>query len=156
MASFSVEKFIGNGILKGLLQKLLEEGWDDVPTLKIMSSEEMDLLHMTQQQKRQFIRNRFKKDAIGIRSYVHDRSLMQYADKMEDCGKNLSELINLSTTDLSTQFEMKRGHTARFVNRRISDDSFKLHALAARRKSSIMMHRDDSIPKSFGSNSSNS
>ncbi|CAJ1931773.1 unnamed protein product [Sphenostylis stenocarpa] len=146
MASFSVEEFIGNGILKGLLQKLLEEGWDDVPTLKIMSSEEMDLLHMTQQQK----------DALGIRSYLHDRSLMQYADKMEDCGKNLAELINLSTTDLSTQFEMKRGHIARFVNRRISEDSFKLHALAARRKSSTMMHRDDSIPKSFGSNSSNS
>ncbi|CAJ1972064.1 unnamed protein product [Sphenostylis stenocarpa] len=95
-------------------------------------------------------------DALGIRSYLHDRSLMQYADKMEDCGKNLSELINLSTTDLSTQFEMKSGHTARFVNRRISGDSFKLHALVARRKSSIMMHRDDNIPKSFGSNSSNS
>jgi len=51
MASFSVEEFIGSGILKGLLPKLLEEGWDDVPTLKIMSSEDMDLLHMTQNQK---------------------------------------------------------------------------------------------------------
>jgi len=51
MASFSVEEFIGNGILKELLQKLLEEGWDDVPTLKIMSSEDMDLLQMTQEQK---------------------------------------------------------------------------------------------------------
>ncbi|TKY69491.1 PRX-like2 domain-containing protein [Spatholobus suberectus] len=145
MASFSVEEFIGNGILKGLLQMLLEEGWDDVPTLKIMSSEDMDLLHMSQKQK----------DALGIRSYLHDRGLMQYADKMEDCGKNLSELLNLSTMDLSTQFEMKRGHIARFINRIRSDDSFKLRALAARRRS-MMMHRDDSIPKSVGSNSSNS
>ncbi|KAG4402086.1 hypothetical protein AAZX31_02G117500 [Glycine max] len=145
MASFSVEEFIGNGILKELLQKLLEEGWDDVPTLKIMSSEDMDLLQMTQEQK----------DALGIRSYLHDRGLMQYADKMEDCGKALSELINLSTTDLSTQFEMKRGHIARFINRTTSDDSVKLRALAARRRSSTM-HRDDSIPKSVGSNSSNS
>ncbi|CAJ1951963.1 unnamed protein product [Sphenostylis stenocarpa] len=148
MASFSVEEFIENGILKGLLQKLLEEGWDDVPTLKIMSSEEMDLLHMTQQQKDQSLLTHLESGPTC--------SLMQYADKMEDCGKNPSELINLSTTDLSTQFETKSCHTARFVNRRISDDSFKLHALAARRKSSIMMHRDDSIPKSFGSNSSNS
>lgn len=51
MASFSVEEFIGNGILKELLQKLLEEGWDDVPTLKLMSSEDMDSLQMTQKQK---------------------------------------------------------------------------------------------------------
>ncbi|KAL2349084.1 hypothetical protein Fmac_003084 [Flemingia macrophylla] len=77
---------------------------------------------------------------------------MQYADKMEDCEKSLSELINLSTTDLSTQFEMKRGHIARFVNRTSSGDSFKLRALAARRKNS-MIHRYDSISKSVGSNS---
>jgi len=51
MASFSVEEFIGNGILKELFQKLLEEGWDDVPTLKVMGSEDMDLLYMTQKQK---------------------------------------------------------------------------------------------------------
>nr|KYP45019.1 Uncharacterized protein C10orf58 [Cajanus cajan] len=145
MASFSVEEFIGNGILQGLLQKLLEEGWDDVPTLKIMSSDDMDLLHMTEKQK----------DALGIRSYLHDRGLMQYADKMEDCEKSLSELINLSTTDLSTQFEMKRGHIARFVNRTSNDYSFKLRAIAARRRNS-MIHRDDSIAKSVGSISSNS
>lgn len=51
MASFSVEEFIGNGVLKELLQKLLEEGWDDVPTLKIMGTEDMDLICMTQKQK---------------------------------------------------------------------------------------------------------
>jgi len=42
MASFSIDEFVGNGVLKGLLPKLLEEGWDDVPTLKIMTSEDMD------------------------------------------------------------------------------------------------------------------
>lgn len=51
MASFSVEDFIGNGCLKELLPKLLEEGWDDVPTLKIMNSEDMKAINMTQQQK---------------------------------------------------------------------------------------------------------
>lgn len=51
MASFSMEDFVGNGALKGLLPKLLEEGWDDVPTLKIMNSEDMDAINMSQQQK---------------------------------------------------------------------------------------------------------
>lgn len=51
MASFSMEDFVGNGVLKQLLPKLLEEGWDDVPTLKIMNSEDMDAISMTQQQK---------------------------------------------------------------------------------------------------------
>ncbi|KAF2312762.1 hypothetical protein GH714_039938 [Hevea brasiliensis] len=67
MSSFSIEDFAGNGVLKELLQKLLEDGWDDVPTLKIMSAEDMDAINMTQRQK----------DALEIRSYLHDRALMQ-------------------------------------------------------------------------------
>lgn len=51
MASFSVEDFVGDGVLKDLLPNLLEEGWDDVPTLKVMNSEDMDAMKMTQQQK---------------------------------------------------------------------------------------------------------
>lgn len=51
MASFSVEDFVGDGCLKELLPKLLEEGWDDVPTLKIMNSDDMKVINMTQQQK---------------------------------------------------------------------------------------------------------
>lgn len=51
MASFSIEEFVGNGVLKGLIPKLLEEGWDDVPTLKIMNLEDMDAINMTQEQK---------------------------------------------------------------------------------------------------------
>jgi hypothetical protein len=51
MASFSVEDFVGNGVLKDLLPTLLKEGWDDVPTLKIMNKEDTDAMNMTQQQK---------------------------------------------------------------------------------------------------------
>lgn len=54
MASFSIEDFVGDGVLKILLPKLLEEGWDDVPTLKIMNSEDMDAINMTQHQKVSF------------------------------------------------------------------------------------------------------
>ncbi|XP_058747642.1 uncharacterized protein LOC131620545 isoform X2 [Vicia villosa] len=145
MASFSIEEFIGNGVLKELLPKLLDEGWDDVPTLKIMDSDDMNSIKMTQRQK----------DSIGIRSYLHDRGLMQYADKLEASGKNLPELMSLSSTDLSAQFDMKRGHIVRFVDRTKCDDSFKLRAIMARRRSS-MMYRHESISKSLASNGSSS
>ncbi|KAK7360731.1 hypothetical protein VNO77_02740 [Canavalia gladiata] len=145
MASFSVEEFIGNGVLKELLPKLLDEGWDDVPTLKVMDSEDMNSINMTQHQK----------DALGIRSYLHDRGLMHYADKLEACGKSLPELLNLSTTDLSFQFDMKRGHIVRFVDRTKCDESSNLHAIMARKRSN-RMYRGDSIPKNLTSNLSNS
>ncbi|XP_045831579.1 uncharacterized protein LOC123922970 [Trifolium pratense] len=145
MASFSIEEFIGNGVLKELLPKLLDEGWDDVPTLKVMDSDDMNSIKMTQRQK----------DSIGIRSYLHDRGLMQYADKLEATGKGLPELLSLSTMDLSAQFDMKRGHIARFIDRTKCDDSFKLRAMMARRRSS-MMYRHESIPKNLASNGSNS
>lgn len=57
MASFSMEEFLGNGDLKGLLPKLVEEGWDDVPTLKIMNSDDMNAINMTQEQKVGFLYN---------------------------------------------------------------------------------------------------
>jgi hypothetical protein len=102
-----MEEFVGNGVLKGLLPKLVEEGWDDVPTLKIMNSDDMNAINMTQEQKA----------ALEIRSYLHDRSLLQYGDKLESSGKSLPELLNLSAGDLSSQFGMKRGHIARFTDR---------------------------------------
>lgn len=110
MASFSVEDFVGNGVLKDLLPTLLDEGWDDVPTLKVMNSEDMDAINMTQQQK----------EAMEIRTYLHDRSLMQYADRLESSGKCLPELLSLSVEDLTSQFRMKRGHIARFIDRNSS------------------------------------
>ncbi|KAG9448596.1 hypothetical protein H6P81_008561 [Aristolochia fimbriata] len=107
MASFSVEDFVGDGVLKELVPKLLADGWDDVPTLKTMDSEDMDAINMTQQQK----------DALEIRSYLHERSLMQYADRLESSGKSISELLTLSTVVLSSNYGMRRGHVARFVDR---------------------------------------
>lgn len=98
---------MGNGVLQQLLPTLVEEGWDDVPTLKMMSAEDMDAHNLSQQQK----------DALEIRTYLHDRSLMEYADKLEASGKGLPELLNLSPSTLSMQYGMKRGHVARFVDR---------------------------------------
>ncbi|XP_077222654.1 uncharacterized protein LOC143856345 [Tasmannia lanceolata] len=107
MASFSVEEFVGDGVLKELVPKLLAEGWDDVPTLKMMNSQDMDMMKMTQRQK----------DALEIRSYLHDRSLLQYGDRLEASGKSLPQLLSSSTLVLCSQFGIKRGHVARFVER---------------------------------------
>ncbi|WCJ35756.1 hypothetical protein M5689_016992 [Euphorbia peplus] len=139
MASFSIEEFVGNGALKKLLPKLLEDGWDDVPTLKIMNSEDMDALNMTQQQK----------DALEIRSYLHDRALMQYGDRLEESEKCLPELLSLSSGDLSSQFGMKRGHLARFNDRssQCSEPSVKSHAFSSSMKNTT----ENSTFKSLGS-----
>lgn len=51
MGSYSVEEFVGDGTLKGLIPKLVEEGWDDVPTLKMMNFQDMDHMKFTQHQK---------------------------------------------------------------------------------------------------------
>ncbi|XP_031481730.1 uncharacterized protein LOC116251539 isoform X5 [Nymphaea colorata] len=107
MASFTVEEFVGNGVLREILPKLVEDGWDDVPTLKLMNLEDMHAINMTTRQK----------DALEIRSYLHDRSLMQYGDTLEASGKSLPELLNCSASVLSSQFGMKRGHIARFTDR---------------------------------------
>lgn len=42
---------------------------------------------------------------------------MQYADKLEESGNSLSELLNLSAVDLTAKYGMKRGHVARFTDR---------------------------------------
>lgn len=55
MASFTVEEFVGNGVLKEMLPKLVEDGWDDVPTLKLMNLEDMDAISMTTKQKVGFL-----------------------------------------------------------------------------------------------------
>ncbi|KAF5946838.1 hypothetical protein HYC85_017066 [Camellia sinensis] len=107
----SMEGFVGNGALKRVIPKLIEEGWDDVQTLKLMKSEDMDVINITQQQK----------DALEMRLYLHDRALSQYGDKLESSGKSLQELLGLSTDEISSQFGMKRGHIARFMEKRTSN-----------------------------------
>ncbi|KAF9623590.1 hypothetical protein IFM89_003380 [Coptis chinensis] len=59
----------------------------------------------------------FPEDALELRSYLHDRDLTQYGDKLEVCGKSLPELLNVDTLTLSSQFGIKRGHIARFTDR---------------------------------------
>lgn len=46
-----MEEFVGNGSLRELLPRLLEEGWDDVSALKIINSEDMNEIGMSQQHK---------------------------------------------------------------------------------------------------------
>ncbi|MBA0765660.1 hypothetical protein Gotri_014820 [Gossypium trilobum] len=152
MASFSIEDFVGDGVLKELIPKLLEEGWDDVPTLKIMNPEDMDAINMTQHQK----------DALEIRTYLHDRALMQYGDKLEASRKSLPELLNLSTEDLSSQFGMRRGHIARFTDRnnKCTDPLPKSYGLPARKLTvtpsrSNTIYKMQTIRKSFCRSSTN-
>lgn len=56
-------------------------------------------------------------DALELRTYLHDRHLMAYADVLEASGKNLSELLSTSPTELTTEYKMRRGHVARFLDR---------------------------------------
>ncbi|KAJ0989669.1 hypothetical protein J5N97_008025 [Dioscorea zingiberensis] len=141
MASFAMEDFLGDGILNGLIPKLLAGGWDDVPTIKMMNAEDMDHMKLTQQQK----------DALELRSYLHDRALMEYADRLEASGKSLVELLNSSTVVLSSQFGMKRGHVARFVDRasacRISMPPN--YTLPARQKSASLVSKSEAYDRSI-------
>lgn len=139
MGSFSMDDFVGNGILKEMLPKLREEGWDDVPTLKTMELEDMDAINMTQQYK----------DALEIRTYLHDRALMQYADKLESSGKTLSQLQALTVADLSSLFTMKRGHVARFTNRNhsSSQDYLPIYPLPPRANKPQIPSRNNSTIK---------
>ncbi|KAJ0988254.1 hypothetical protein J5N97_006610 [Dioscorea zingiberensis] len=127
MASFVLEEFLGEGVFKDLIPKFIAAGWDDVPTIKMMNSEDMDFIKLTKQHQ----------DALELRTYLHDRALMEYADRLEASGKSLSELLSLSTVVLSSQFGMKRGHVARFVDqRRTSRISMPPHyTLPARQRS---------------------
>jgi hypothetical protein len=56
-------------------------------------------------------------DALEIRTYLHDRLLMEYAGALEGSGKNLQELLTTSPTELTTEYKMRRGHVARFLDR---------------------------------------
>ncbi|CAL1371799.1 unnamed protein product [Linum trigynum] len=175
MASFSMEDFVGNGVLKELLPKLLEEGWDDVPTLKIMDAEDMDEMNLTRRQNVHIIHSRVPhlaennlidkwnlrycsnlalQNALEIRMYLHDRALMNYGDRLEASGKGLPELLALSNANMASQFGMKRGHIARFLDKTTSctEPLNKSEALPIRKPPTPS--RSDSLIKSFGSTTS--
>jgi hypothetical protein len=42
---------VGHGALQSALPSLLHDGWDDVPTLKLMSSQDMEAHNLTPQQR---------------------------------------------------------------------------------------------------------
>ena len=51
MSSFVLEDFVGNGVLKDQIDSLMVDGWNDVPTLKMMSKGDMDTLQLSQLQR---------------------------------------------------------------------------------------------------------
>lgn len=51
MASYSLLEFLGAGSLKDMGGKLAEDGWDDVPTLKVIRAEDMEALALTNAQR---------------------------------------------------------------------------------------------------------
>ena len=51
MSSFALEDFVGNGVLRDQMDALEADGWDDVPTLKMMTKEDMDTLQLSQLQR---------------------------------------------------------------------------------------------------------
>ncbi|KAJ6902901.1 hypothetical protein NC651_020395 [Populus alba x Populus x berolinensis] len=158
MASFSVEDFVGNGVLKDLLPTLLKEGWDDVPTLKIMNKEDTDAMNMTQQQKVGYLEFAFH--------FSFDQNLMHWKSghtcmivlycnmgiSWRPLG-NVSELLSTSTVDLSSQFGMKRGHVARFVDRTsaCADPLLKSYAPLTARNMNSIVSRNNSNFKSYAS-----
>ncbi|XP_024375270.1 uncharacterized protein [Physcomitrium patens] len=108
MSSFALEDFVGDGVLRDQIESLMADGWDDVPTLKVMSKEDMNTLQLSQLQR----------DALELRTYLHDRLLMEYADTLEASGKNLQELLIAKPSELTKEYKMKRGHVARFLDKK--------------------------------------
>lgn len=51
MSSFALEDFVGDGVLRDQIESLMADGWDDVPTLKVMSKEDMNTLQLSQLQR---------------------------------------------------------------------------------------------------------
>nr|POE97501.1 redox-regulatory protein [Quercus suber] len=59
----------------------------------------------TEEQGRGIVKKARPSDALEIWSYLHDHGLIQYGDEIESDGRCLSELLNLSHEELSSQFE---------------------------------------------------
>lgn len=76
---------------------------------------------------------------------------MRYGDQLEASGKGLPELLGLSNEDLSSQFGMKRGHIARFMDRTsacAADPLPASYTLPARRMRNNLPSRNNSIYRS--------
>lgn len=55
-------------------------------------------------------------DALELRIYLHNRSLMKYADKMEASGIGLIDLMSMKASDLAAKFNMRKTEAATFVD----------------------------------------
>lgn len=66
------------------------------------------------------LRDVLLQDALELRIYLHDRSLMEYADKMEQAGKNLPELLITSPAELTSMFGMRKADVSRFTDRSLA------------------------------------
>lgn len=51
MASYVLDEFLGAGLLKNMGRIFAADGWDDVPTLKVISAEDMEALDLTDTQR---------------------------------------------------------------------------------------------------------
>ncbi|XP_024372646.1 uncharacterized protein [Physcomitrium patens] len=110
MASYSLDEFLGAGVLKDMGSNFAEDGWDDVPTLKIIRADDMDALNLTD----------IQRDALELRIYLHNRSLMKYAERLEASGIGLIDLISMKPSELATKFRMRRNHVTTFVDTTMS------------------------------------
>ncbi|KAG0618966.1 hypothetical protein M758_4G105200 [Ceratodon purpureus] len=106
MASYVLDEFLGGGLLKDMGPKFAEDGWDDVPTLKVIGAEDMEALDLTDAQR----------DALELRIYLHNRSLMKYADRMEASKIGLIDLMSMKPSELASKFKMRKTHVATFVD----------------------------------------
>ena len=70
MASFALEEFLGEGALTDLMHKLIEAGWDDVPSIKMMNSEDMELIKFNQQQKVLSLNSFLRLQALNLNTNV--------------------------------------------------------------------------------------
>jgi hypothetical protein len=125
MASYVLDEFLGAGALKGMGQKFADDGWDDVPTLKVIDAEDMEALELTDAQRVSGatapypqsslgvlcqcggssetllfvcqILTRFIEfqDALELRIHLHNRLLMKYADRMEASRMGLIKLMSV-------------------------------------------------------------
>ncbi|KAG0629588.1 hypothetical protein M758_1G115100 [Ceratodon purpureus] len=110
MASYSLDEFLGDGLLKDFGPKFADDGWDDVPTIKVIGLEDMEALGLDDAQR----------DALELRIYLHNRSLMKYAEKMEASGVGLIDLMSMKPADLASKFGMRKTHVTTFVDTSMS------------------------------------
>lgn len=55
-------------------------------------------------------------DALELRIYLHNRSLLQYADSMEGSGIGLIDLMSMKPADLVSKFGMRKSHVSTFID----------------------------------------